>query len=188
MDTLLCIKLCLFDRKGFNVWVFHLYVDRTSGYKTFLKIQTHEDEYVEKKQVWSLIASETSITQSHIWQVVQFSTAVCLQILNHLRKVKSCLEEEMCIVSGEKAKKESEETAASRKRPRQARDGGNEKKEGIREEKKQLEKRIEQLEKRVEHLDNKNIPPSDISHFPVQEEHLFHQMNMNQVVKNHPVS
>lgn len=94
----------------------------------------------------------------------------------------------MCIVSGEKAKKESEETAASRKRPRQARDGGNEKKEGIREEKKQLEKRIEQLEKRVEHLDNKNIPPSDISHFPVQEEHLFHQMNMNQVVKNHPVS
>lgn len=132
-----------------------------SGYKTFLKIQSHEKEYVEKKQVWRLIQSEANITEFHIYQLVQFSTSVCLQILNHLRKVKSCLEEEMCIASGEKAKKGSEKTTANKKRPRQDRDRENEEKQGIREEKKHLEKRIEQLEKRVEHLDSKNNHPSD---------------------------
>lgn len=72
----------------------------------------------------------------------------------------------MCIASGEKAKKESDETTANKKMPRQDRDNGNEEKQGIREEKKQLEKRVEQLEKRVDGLI---------------------QINLNQVVKNHHV-
>lgn len=64
-------------------------------------------------------------------------------------------------MSREKAKKESDDSTANKKRPRQNRDRENGAKQGIREEKKQLEKRIEQLEKRVEHLDNINNPPSD---------------------------
>lgn len=75
--------------------------------------------------------------------------------------MKTCLDEDVSIVSREKAKKESDENTANKKRPRQNRDRENEAKQGIREEKRQLEKRIEQLEKRVEHLDNINNPPSD---------------------------
>lgn len=129
------------------------------GYKTFLKLQNHEKDSVEKKQVWRLMESGTNITQFHAHRLAQFSATVCLQILSHLRKVKSCLEEEMCIASGEKTKKD--EVAANRKRPRQERERENEEKKGIRDEKKKLEKRIEQLEKRVEDLDNNTNHPGD---------------------------